>query len=95
MEPTHLTGFLMNIFSVPFALLSRTDISKLIQNTDGSVISYKMIQLMNICPGPFFGNTDQFFDIGTDIIHTEIFGVKHKKHIVHIDGKLGKQLFTV
>ena len=50
---------------------------------------------MNILADLFYCNTQQFFRIRADVIRLICLGIQHQENVIHIHGKLLKQLITV
>ena len=95
MKPSLFPCFLMNTFKIPFLLFINLNLLQIIFLRIFRFLRMHSPQNTNIFADLFYCNAQQLFHIRTDVICLICFRIQHQENIIHIHGKLLKQLFPV
>ena len=94
-EPAALTGLLMGIIGVPFALLAALNPREEVLIVVGRILRVQRPQCTDVLLHLLERHAQQPLDIRADIVHAGGFGVHHEENVIHVAREPGEQLIPV
>ena len=83
-EPAALTGLLMGIIGIPFALLAALNPREEVLIVVGRVLRVQRPQCTDVLPHLLKRHAKQPLDVRADIVRAGGFGIQHEENIVHV-----------
>ena len=84
MEPAALTGLLMGIIGVPFALLAALNPREEVLIVVGRILRVQRPQCTDVLLHLLERHAQKPLDVRADIVHAGGFGVHHEENVIHV-----------